>query len=770
MATILLTTAKFFANANPYMKALMMLGASYIDSKLFAPKMPDGPRLDSLALQTSTYGTPVNSVYGTARIGGNIIWGTNFVEHKHKSGGKGGGGGSTTYSYTVSCAIGICKGPILGITRVWADGTEVTNKFKNIVATEDELRQHTIDDRVKSGAIKNNSVQYKLYVGDEKQEPDPWIEGIEGDGTSPAYRGLAYIVLKDLEIADFGNRVPNFTFEVVAPTKNLALIVQDISNNARLYETFGDLSIDVSDLARISVHGFPITGDMSYRDRIDALRSVYQFDCLEEEGTIVFRRKASREIFSVDYDNLGAAEESDSTKELYQVVRKHELELPKTVTLTYTSLDKDYNQGSMSANRVVTRSTGETSYTLTPILTDAEAKTLAETKLYELWAERNSVSFRLGLWWAFLAPGTLLLLNTGARKRLLQVTKTSFGQPGLMQVESSETVSASLIFGSRTADAEILPSEPKTPGPYVFHIMDLPRLPTDTSGNYGEYIAGGSNLYYGTTLYKTVDGGESYSLVQQLDARGTIGTTTNALPIGPTEVWDYKNVLTVELICGELESRTEAAVLNGYNAALVGNEIIQFQTAILVAPQVYELSGLLRGKLGTEDGLETHIAGERFVLLASDEIGFLIETADDWDEPRNYKYGPQTLEILDPSYIDLTHTSTGRIAQCWSPCHLAATRDDEGNATITWVRRARDNYEWLDKKDVPLGESYEQYEVDIYDEDGSVVQTFVSSTPSLEYSVDAQLSGLGAVKAAIHIKVYQVNDKRGRGIGREAIV
>ena len=277
-------------------------------------------------------------------------------------------------------------------------------------------------------------------------------------------------------------------------------------------------------------------------------------------------------------------------------------------------------------------------------------------------------------------------------------------------------------------------------------------------------------MYYGTTLYKTVDGGESYSLVQQLDARGTIGIATNALPIGPTEVWDYKNVLTVELICGELESRTEAAVLNGYNAALVGNEIIQFQTAILVAPQVYELSGLLRGKLGTEDGLGTHLAGERFVLLASDEIGFLIETADDWDEPRNYKYGPQTVEILDPAYINVSHVSTGRIAQCWSPCHLAATRDAEGNATITWVRRARDNYEWLDKKDVPLGESYEQYEVDIYDDNERVVQTFVSSTPALEYSVAAQLSGLGAVKDEIHINVYQVNDKRGRGIGREAIV
>ena len=90
--------------------------------------------------------------------------------------------------------------------------------------------------------------------------------------------------------------------------------------------------------------------------------------------------------------------------------------------------------------------------------------------------------------------------------------------------------------------------------------------------------------------------------------------------------------------------------------------------------------------------------------------------------------------------------------------------------TITWIRRARNNYEWLNKKDVPLGESYEQYEIDIYNDAGEIVQTFVSSTTSLEYLAFAQLLGLGKISDAIRIKLYQVNDLRGRGIGREAIV
>ncbi|MEI4260682.1 hypothetical protein V8352_02780 [Roseovarius sp. D0-M9] len=59
----------------------------------------------------------------------------------------------------------------------------------------------------------------RIYAGTRDQLPDPKIEAVEGTGTVPAYRGTAYVVIEDLELSQFGNRVPQFTFEVTRPSQ-----------------------------------------------------------------------------------------------------------------------------------------------------------------------------------------------------------------------------------------------------------------------------------------------------------------------------------------------------------------------------------------------------------------------------------------------------------------------------------------------------------------------------------------------------------------------
>ena len=85
----------------------------------------EGPRIDDLSVQTSTYGAPIPLVYGTMRISGNVIWSTPLKETrtvKKSSGGKGGGKKSsqTTYSYSVSFAVGLCLGPVATVRRICA--------------------------------------------------------------------------------------------------------------------------------------------------------------------------------------------------------------------------------------------------------------------------------------------------------------------------------------------------------------------------------------------------------------------------------------------------------------------------------------------------------------------------------------------------------------------------------------------------------------------------------------------------------------------------
>lgn len=156
------------------------------------PKGPSivGPRLSDLTVQTSTYGAPIPRIYGSVATTGNIFWleKNKLKERRHKesSGGKGGGGGSsvTTYTYSATFAVGLCKGPISGIGRVWIGADLIYDPTSGVI---DKLPK------------------WAIYLGDETQEADPRIQADRGVADTPAYRGLAYIVFYDLPLKKYGN-------------------------------------------------------------------------------------------------------------------------------------------------------------------------------------------------------------------------------------------------------------------------------------------------------------------------------------------------------------------------------------------------------------------------------------------------------------------------------------------------------------------------------------------------------------------------------------
>ncbi len=174
--------------------ALGSFAGSMVDSWMVQSLAPtqsvEGPRLDNLRVTSSSEGSVIPRLYGRMRLGGTIIWATDFREEKNtkkSGGGKGGGGGvkTTTYSYFASFALALCEGPITGIGRVWADG-----KLLDMAA-----------------------VTWRLYLGDEEQGPDPFIAACMG-GEAPAYRGVAYLVFEDLALGEFSNRLPQISVEV----------------------------------------------------------------------------------------------------------------------------------------------------------------------------------------------------------------------------------------------------------------------------------------------------------------------------------------------------------------------------------------------------------------------------------------------------------------------------------------------------------------------------------------------------------------------------
>lgn len=154
----------------------------------------EGARLTNSQITGASEGTAIPRIYRRFRVGGQIIWATTFREvvtvETTRRGGKGGPkqiNESTTYKYFCSFAVGICEGEAgVSLRRVFLDGTETDM----------------------------STINHRFYSGDAGQLPDPRMEAVEGAGNVPAYRGLSYIVFDELDLTNYGNRIPQVSIEV----------------------------------------------------------------------------------------------------------------------------------------------------------------------------------------------------------------------------------------------------------------------------------------------------------------------------------------------------------------------------------------------------------------------------------------------------------------------------------------------------------------------------------------------------------------------------
>lgn len=713
-----------------------------------------------LQLQGANMGSPIVHGYGKARVTGNIIWGTKFTEHirttteaatTRSRGGKGGHHRSsstttittTTYSYTVSFAVAICAGPITDITRIWADGVEIKTRDSSVM-------------------------DYTLYKGDESQMPDPFIEGIEGGGNVPAYRGLAYIVIKNLDIAAFGNRIPALSFEVQFPENHVSNIIRKISQAAGIP---GE-QVSVEGMNDWTVYGFTVAGNKTFRSQIEALQSGFPFEGFEYDGKIVFHPSGAGDAVAIEAEDLGAAESENNTDNTLTTIRTPEIDLPKTIKLSYISKDRDYQNGTASYTKATSKGVNETSIDTTLILSDGEAAAITERRMKELWANRTTFKFKLPNKYATVQAGTVVTLPYNGRRVNATVTDVSYGIPGISEVTAQLIHKQTYTSVTRKIDDAGADIQAPAPTGIRIEILDIPMIPSIGRSDV-VLLSAAAKVYYGANIFRSDDDGVSFTLIKANMPLGVIGDTMGTLGEGTPYTWDEKNSVDVKIFSGtfggSLESRQEMAVLNGANLCVIGEEMVQFKNAILIAEDTYRLSGLLRGRFGTENHIVGHVPGERFVLINSSVIDYVEASTTDWFMPRLYRYGPSGNDVTDDTYQQKTFTFNAVAAMPLSPCHLEGKRDKAGNVTITWVRRTRGDGGMKSYLDVPLNEAEEKYECCIV-KDGQEIRTFTTGSPTATYTAADQTIDFGAVQPSITVRVYQISATRGRGIPREEIV
>jgi hypothetical protein len=678
MATLVLTVAGSLIGGPIGGSIGAVIGQQIDQNILFAPKPRHGPRLGDLSVQTSSYGAQIPKIFGTMRAAGTVIWATDLVEHRSTSGGKG-RPKVTSYSYSASFAVALSARTVASVGRIWADGKLL---------------------RGAAGDYKSATL-FRLHDGDEDQTPDPLIVAAEATGEAPAYRGTAYAVFEDMNLEDFGSRIPSLTFEILAEAEPVSI--------GAIAEALADRAVIAGETPTLS--GYAATGD-SVRGALEGLADIVPLSLADDGETLRLRAGPGTPTTLPAGLMTGRPE----------IVRQGQGAVPAEASIAYYEAARDYQTGLQRAARDGGRSADRRA--LPAVIDASSAKALADYRLASLWAARVSGKAVLAWRKAAIRPGDHVAIEGEAG--LWKVGRWTLGRMTvaleLVRVPAAPPPTVAASPGRAVSETD-LPH-----GPTVIRLLDLPLGDgSETKPLLYVAAAGESPGWRRAALSVSVDGGASWQDVGSTAPPAVMGVALDApLPAG-SALFDMVSSLDVELLNDAmwLEGRSDDALVAGANLAAVGGELIQFGAVEALGERRFRLSRLLRGRRGTEWAAGGHEAGEAFTLIARDTL-IAIEA------PAGVEVQLMASGVGDVDAASASRVVEAEVLRPPSPVHLTAVEAPDGSLIISWIRRSRQGWAWTDGVETPLGEEAERYRLTVAGPDFE--RTVETSAPGYIYT------------------------------------
>jgi len=199
-------------------------------------------------------------------------------------------------------------------------------------------------------------------------------------------------------------------------------------------------------------------------------------------------------------------------------------------------------------------------------------------------------------------------------------------------------------------------------------------------------------------LYMSIDSGDSYSLLDSVSNIRAFGTiVTDAYPIGSYPIDKSDTGFIIEFHnddVGLIDTVTWAEVLAGTkNNALLGDEIITFQTITPVSDYQYRITNIIRGRFDTVRAV--HAIGTEFYFIGSNAMS-IADAEIAAGAARKFKLVPYNIQqagdISDAIPIDLT--VAGRALKPYIPSNFHANGSSQAarydtDIILTWSPRYR---------------------------------------------------------------------------------
>lgn len=748
---------------------------------LFPPEGPqlDRGRVDEIRIQSAQQGAAIPRIYGRNRTAGIVIWATGLLEliNVHEEGGKKGKGGGVTitdYYYSTSMAILVCEVP--RSRPEWAARTAVVRR-------EWANTEVIYDNRTGTPVIADFIDPAKARWNDGSQTlPDAAIEADQGAGNVPAFMDLAYRVHESLQLTNktLNNAIPNFSYEIDTGAWTLQQVMNDLADEAGIPSG----KRDFSELSGITVAGLLIGARVEAARAMELLSRAYWFDVIESGGILKARLRGDTAAdATIPPMYIGANADGEAVAYV-ETTRAQEVELPRELSVSYNSEAQDFQQFTQVARRTNRWSENQEAVVFPMSLPDQYARFLADSMLLERWTARETHVFTLPYRYLIHDPGDLLIVPMeSGRQALVRIVDMSAGL--LAQIEVTAVTEDPLIYVDPGLSSAGIPpgftGGVVTSGAATLFARECNAIVDSQADNANIFMAAGRTAPGWSGGVAQVDpklkkaGGSYVQDIGTWTSSMTIGFTDNSgagvLPVGPVGVIDRTSTVTVDLIYGSLASISEEQLLSeSLNIAVIGDEVIQFQTATLVSGSTYILSNLLRGRRGTEYAINDHVPNEPFTLVDArgqvfpyEAVTHVGQTAQFriLEAARDYSSG---LPVFSGAIL-----LEGRSRKPYSPVHLRGAGDRSGgtaDVTLSWVRRVRKDGDLVNLYDAPLDEPVEKYEVEIWDStETTLLRTVtVTSATSYLYTVANQTTD-GVQASAFSFRVFQMTDFGGIGRG-----
>ena len=535
-------------------------------------------------------------------------------------------------------------------------------------------------------------------------------------------------------------------------------VAPDIKDVLNELCTFGMIPHDTSALPDAECQ-FVLAQSVQLRVMFSQLALAYQFDMVDSAGVLKFVPRSATSVKTLTFDDLGFTKGAEGgTEPRYTTKRFQGIDLPRSVTLTYFAEDADYNQYTQTSWLPTYDNEGQDVQLSVPItITHEKAKQITEISLIQAHVERMQHKVKVTLKHLDLECGDVITCPEpiGA----VRINKINeLDSEGLIELECTDAGVEAAIETSDLEDS-IPPASINVPlvigYSQAFWVDPNNLSETDTGTRMYCAVHGYDKAGWpGAQIFMSENNGASYESIGLATKEATVGLVALATESADYHGWDNVSTISVQLKTNELASVAEIDVLNGKNWAMIGQEIIGFKNAVLTGPKTYTLSGLLRGRQGTEVFVGTHVTNELFCLIDDALVRIDLENAD---RTTTKKFKVVTVgsspDVVDAEDVYITSNNLRPWAPYGAKVLLTGT-----DWVFTFKERVRYNNVLRDEAEIAHDADWAGFGIIIYDADGVTVKNkYITQLETWTYTSAMQLTDFGAPQASIKSAIVQLS-------------